>query len=58
MTNVFSKVEAEIARREQQERVPLSRFFLIEDRERSHVHYCDDIDMNYNAELLLWEFQS
>ena len=58
MTNVFSKVEAEIARREQQERVPLSRFFLIEDRERSHVHNCDDIDMNYNAELHLWEFQS
>ena len=57
MTIFFSKVEAEIARREQQERVPLSRF-LIEDRKRSHVNNCEDIDMNYNVELLLCEFQS
>ena len=47
MTIFFSKVEAEIVRREQQERVPLSRFFFIEDCERSHVNNCEDIDMNY-----------
>ena len=58
MTIFFSKVEAEIARREQQERVPLSRFFLIEDRERSHVNNCEEIDINNNVELHLWEFQS